>query len=666
MTREEAKARIEYLSERIDYYNDLYYQKDTSEISDFEFDHLMNELIALEEKFPEFKSPHSPTQRVGGTITRQFETVTHRFPMLSLGNTYSREELMEFDKRIVKGLNNSDYDYICELKFDGVAISISYEGGNLTRAVTRGDGTKGDDITTNAKTIRSLPLKIKGNSPPVFEVRGEVFLSKKHFEKLNEEKEAAGEEVYANARNTASGTLKMQDSAVVAKRGLNCFLYALLGDDLNVQSHEEALHLLLEMGFNVSRTFKKCNSIEDVIKYIDEWESKRHSLPVETDGVVIKVNKFEHQRKLGSTAKNPRWAIAYKYKAESAVTKLKSITYQVGRTGAITPVAELDPVFLAGTTVKRASLHNENEIARLGLHEGDFVFVEKGGEIIPKITGVDKSKRTSNKPIRYITKCPECGTPLDKVEAIHYCPNATGCSPQIKGRLEHFIHRDAMDIDTMGNKTIELLYDNGLVLKPSDFYSLSYDDIFNLEGFKDISTKNLLKGIEDSKKAQFSNVLFGMGIRHVGKTVAEKLVSHFKNIDAMINAEYDEFVEIPEIGEIIAKSLRDYFSAKENIEEINRLKQAGLQFESEEQENQLVSESLKGKSFVISGVFTKFNRDELKETIKKNGGKLLSGISGNVDYLVAGENMGPSKKAKAENLGVNIISEDDLIKMLQT
>jgi len=666
MTKDEAKRKIADLTEQINYHNRLYYQEDRIEIEDFEFDKLLQKLIDLENKFPELRYPDSPSQRVGGAITKEFKTVEHKFPMLSLGNTYSKEDLDEFDARVRKGLNKSEVEYFCELKFDGVAISVTYENGMLVRAVTRGDGTKGDEITQNARTIRSLPLKVPGKVPEMFEVRGEVFLSKENFKKLNEFRMEAGEELYANARNTASGTLKMQDSALVAVRKLDCFLYSVMGENLNLKSHSDAIDFLIKHDFNVSKTFKRCKSLEEVLHYINIWEQKRHTLPLETDGVVVKVNDIKDQIKLGFTAKNPRWAIAYKYKAEAAVTRLQGITYQVGRTGAITPVAELEPVFLAGTTVKRASLHNANEIKRLGLHIGDYVHVEKGGEIIPKITGVELSKRKKSEQIQYISRCPECNTKLVRIEgeALHYCPNHKGCPPQIKGRIEHFIGRNTMDIDSLGSRTIGLLFEKGLLKQPSDLYHLNYQDIFYLEGFKDQSTKNILKGIEESKKTGFAKVLFALGIRHVGKTVAEKLAHHFKSIEAIKNASLEELLEAPEIGEVIAQSLVDFFSDNENLKEIERLKKAGLNFELKEEENRLEGDTLVGKSFVISGVFENFGRDEIKETIKRNGGKLLSSISGNVDFLVAGQNMGPAKKKKASDLGVRIITEEEFIAML--
>ncbi|MBS0001171.1 MAG: NAD-dependent DNA ligase LigA [Cyclobacteriaceae bacterium] len=669
MTQEEVKNEIHELIEKINYYNEQYYQKDASLISDYEFDQLMNRLIKLENDYPEYKFAYSPTQRVGGTITKTFETVTHRFPMLSLGNTYSRKEIEEFDKRIRKLLADEPYEYICELKFDGVAISMTYENGILSRAVTRGDGIRGDDVTNNVKTIRNIPLKIgRKNLPGLFEVRGEVFMPLPIFNQLNKEREAAELPLLANPRNTASGTLKMQDSSIVAQRRLDCYLYGLLGEEIAVATHEEAVHLLENWGFKVSETYKKCKGLEEVFQYIDSWELKRLELPLDTDGIVIKINRYDQQRKLGFTAKSPRWAIAYKYKAKSVSTVLKGITYQVGRTGAITPVAELEPVLLAGTTVKRASLHNANEIRRLGLRIGDHVFIKKGGEIIPKITGVDFDQRQAGSAeVNYISRCPECGTELirNEGEAVHYCPNVTGCPPQIKGRIEHFIQRNAMDINTLGEKTIESLYENGLVHSVSDLYKLEKEDILQLEGFKELSSRNLLEGIEGSKNAAFENVLYGLGIRFVGRTVAEKLARHYKNIDSIIQTGYDELREVPEIGDKIADSIIRYFSNEENLKIIGELKKAGLNFSIREEE---ISDGgvLENRTFVVSGVFENFEREELKSLIKKHGGKVVSSVSGNVDYILAGEHMGPAKKQKAEKLGVKIIAEQDFLKILNT
>ena len=667
MNRNQAQEKIKILSEKLNYYNDQYYQHHHSEVSDFEFDQMMGELVKIEDAFPDLKSAYSPTQRVGGTITKEFETVYHKYPMLSLGNTYSREELNEFDQRVKKGLNTDDYSYICELKFDGVAISITYEDGILKQGVTRGDGERGDNVTNNVKTIRSIPLKIEEtNLPKSFEVRGEVFMPLEVFNELNRQRESNGESLLANPRNTASGTLKMQDSSVVAQRKLNCYLYSLLSEDLEINTHFEAIKLLERWGFNVSPTYRQCKNIQEVFEYIDHWEARRLELPVDTDGVVIKVNHYNHHKKLGFTAKSPRWAISYKYKSENVSTILNQIVYQVGRTGAITPVANLQPVLLAGTTVKRASLHNANEIQRLDLREGDTVFVEKGGEIIPKITGIDRAKRVPNsQKVEYVTKCPACDTPLIRKEgeAVHFCPNQLGCPPQIIGRIEHFTQRSAMNINSLGGKTIELLYREDLVRNPSDLYNLTFDQIFQLDRFKEQSTQNILNGINASKEVPFENVLFALGIRYVGKTVAEKLAAHFKNIESLKSASLQELIEVPEIGDRIAESVIDYFNQPENLKLVAALEAAGLKMAVDEEKTS-ESNILAGKSFVISGVFDKFGRDELKQVIKIHGGKIVSAVSGSVDFLVAGANMGPAKKTKAEKMGVTIISELDFQKMI--
>jgi DNA ligase (NAD+) len=667
MAPEEAKKEIGILTERINHHNYLYYQENRTEISDYEFDQMLEKLINLEKQFPQFIQADSPTRRVGGAITKEFVTVLHRYPMLSLGNTYSEEELLEFDKRVAKGLDGEPYEYFCEMKFDGVSISLVYEKGILARGVTRGDGTKGDDVTANVRTIRDIPLVIKdSNVPEIFEVRGEVFMTKDMFTKLNKEREDIGEERYANARNTTSGTVKMQDSAEVAKRKLNCYAYSLLGDPA-VETHEHGIKNLERWKFNVSQTYRKCNNVKDVIRYIHSWETKRLELPLETDGVVIKVNSLAQQEQLGFTAKSPRWAIAYKYKAQSMSTRLNDVTYQVGRTGAVTPVACLEPIFLAGTTVKRASLHNANEIARLDLRIGDHVFVEKGGEIIPKVTGIDLSKRTSETtPVKYIDKCPECGSKLYRVEgeAAFYCPNVTGCPPQIKGRIDHFIQRKAMDIESLGERTIDQMYSLGLVRSPADLYKLKREDILQLEGYKDKSVTNLLQGIERSKETPFENVLFAIGIRYVGKTVAEKLARYFRSMDNLSKASYEELLNAPEVGEKIARSVFDYFQKPESRTEIERLRKAGVRMEITSMVVEKESDVLANKSFVISGTFQKYERDELQDVIVKNGGRVLSAVSGKVDYLVAGDNMGPAKREKAEKLGVTILSEKEFEKLL--
>lgn len=668
MTREEARSEIRDLTEKVNYHNYLYYQENRTEISDYDFDQMLEKLVSLEKKFPDLVLPHSPTQRVGGAITKDFVSVQHRFPMLSLGNTYSEEELIDFDKRVSKGLDGESYEYFCELKFDGVSMSLIYEDGVLARGVTRGDGVRGDDVTSNVKTIHDIPLIVQGeNVPSLFEVRGEVYMTKEIFTKLNREREDIGEEKYANARNTAAGTVKMQDSGEVARRKLSCYAYSLLGDP-SVTTHEQGIKKIEQWKFNVSQTYRKCRTIGEVIAYINEWEQKRLELPLETDGVVIKVNSLEQQATLGFTAKSPRWAIAYKYKAQSMSTRLNGVTYQVGRTGAVTPVAMLEPIFLAGTTVKRASLHNADIIAKLDLHIGDYVFVEKGGEIIPKVTGVDQQKRTASvQPIKYIDNCPECGSRLFRIEgeAAHYCPNVTGCPPQITGRIEHFIQRKAMDIESIGERTIHQLYTMGFVKTPADLYDLTKEQVLQLDGFKEKSAKNLLEGINSSKSVPFESVLFAIGIRYVGKTVAEKLARYFRNIDTLMSASFEELRNAPEVGEKIARSVFDFFRTPEHVKEITRLRAAGLQFASTASEPEKISEVLANKSFVISGTFKNYERDQLQDLILKNGGRVLSAVSGKVDYLVAGDNMGPSKREKAEKLGVTIISEEEFDKLLK-
>lgn len=663
------EKEIEELIQKIEYHNDLYYQKSKTEISDFEFDQLLERLIQLEKEYPELKRPDSPTQRVGGTISKEFPSVVHRYPMLSLGNTYSAQELEDWNGRVSRGLDGESFEYFCELKFDGVSISLIYENGLLTKAITRGDGVRGDDVTPNIKTIKSLPLRVKAKDVPAyFEVRGEVFLPREVFKQINKEREDIGEETYANARNTASGTVKMQDSTEVARRKLDCYLYYLLGEDIGVDTHSQAIEKLERWGFNVSPTHKRCKNIQEVLDYISTWDKKRQELPLETDGVVIKVNDLEQQRQLGFTAKSPRWAIAYKYKAESVSTRLNGITYQVGRTGAVTPVAELEPVFLAGTTVKRASLHNANEIARLDLRIGDYVFVEKGGEIIPKVTAVDVPRRAAGlKPVKYIEHCPECKTPLvrHEDEAAHYCPNDKGCPPQIKGRIEHFIQRKAMDIDSLGEQTIRQLYEMDLVKTPADLYDLKKEDLLRLDKVKDKSAQNMLDGINASKAAPFEAVLFGIGIRYVGKTVAEKLARHFKSIDALRKASYEELLNAPEVGEKIAQSVVEFFKDSANQNEVDRLAAAGFNMVSDAKDPEKVSDVLQNKSFVISGVFQNYEREQLQDIIVAHGGRILSGVSGKLDYLLAGDNMGPSKREKAEKLGVKIISEQEFEQMLK-
>jgi DNA ligase (NAD+) len=668
MTIDFARERILALRDKINYYNQKYYEESISEISDLEFDRLLEELILLERSFPELQTEDSPSQRVGGAITKEFKTVFHKRPMLSLGNTYTLDEVLDFDERVRKSMLQPPV-YFCEQKFDGVAISLIYKNGKLSQAVTRGDGEKGDDITNNAKTIRSLPLTLRAKEfPAEFEVRGEVYLSQEAFDALNREKEEAGEEKMANPRNTASGTLKLQDSAEVARRKLSCYVYQLLVDDQQITNHAEGIALLEKWGFPVSPTYHLCPTIEAVFAYINKWDHERHSLPLVTDGVVIKVNDFRQREMLGFTAKSPRWAIAFKYKSESAKTRLLHISYQVGRTGAVTPVANLQAVLLAGTTVKRASLHNANEIERLQLHEGDMVFVEKGGEIIPKITGVEFESRSADaKPILFPTHCPICGTRLvrSEGEAAFYCPNDEGCAPQIKGRIEHFIQRKAMEIENLGAETIELLFQEGLVKNPADLYDLQYEQVLSLSRFAEKSARNLIDAIDKSKAMPFENVLFALGIRFVGRTVAEKLARHFGSMNALMTADREALLQAPEVGEKIADSLLSYFSLADHLSMIQRLEAHGLQLKIEQKETKLLSSSLEGKTFLISGVFAGISREELSDRIQAHGGKMLSGVSGNLQYLVAGENMGPSKLEKARKLGVQIISEQELNNMIK-
>ncbi|MBD3630938.1 NAD-dependent DNA ligase LigA [Cyclobacterium sp.] len=817
-SREEAEKRMVDLTQTINYHNHLYYQEDRSIISDYEFDQLLEELIKLENQYPELKKTDSPTQRVGGSITKNFETATHAVRMLSLGNTYSKEELMAFDERVAKGLGHRDYEYFCELKFDGVAISLVYDQGQLIRAVTRGDGYKGDVVTANVKTIRTVPLSIKDqNSLPAYlEVRGEIFLPKKGFEKINQERKRKGENLLANPRNAASGTLKMQDSSVVAKRRLNCYVYQLIADDLSLSKQHEAIKKLQHWGFNVSPTFRNCKNLDEVLAYIDEWRDKRHDLPVETDGVVLKVNDYRQQEELGFTAKIPKWAIAYKYQAESAAATLLSITYQVGRTGAITPVANLSPVSLAGTTVKRASLHNANEIERLGLHEGDSVLVEKGGEIIPKITQVvTESRAINSKPIVYIDACPECGTPLERKEgeAKHFCPNESGCPPQVLGRIEHFVSKRAMDIDSLGTERLRALVEQGYVKDPSDLYDLpdKKDDLLGLEisdeqytknsdghlyvslkktlyalthqvtlkeieeflqfhetssqeekiglfldshqnkGRKsheseqrlknlleliqnqrldniddfvplafvlfvlmpssDISVeemlkisknksslhdliihgklnvpehaeesinklkgstfqegviKNMMEGIRLSLSQPFPKVLFALGIRNIGENTAILLARHFRNIDELENATDEALLQINGVGETLVHSIRTFFSNKRNRHIIRHLKEKGLRFELIEEERRNESQQLAGKKILASGKLNHFKRDEIIDFIESHGGSYSKSVSKNLDFIIEGEEMGPSKKEKAVKLGIPLISEEEFLKMCST
>lgn len=815
MTHAEASLRIAQLTKEINHHNQLYYQESRTEISDYEFDQLLEELIRLETQFPDLLQPDSPSQRVGGAVTKEFQTVEHEYRMLSLGNSYSIEELQAFDDRVAKGLGHRNYEYFCEMKFDGVAISLVYENGKLVRAVTRGDGFKGDDVTANVRTIRNIPLTIQAaNVPAKFEVRGEIFLPLKEFEKINTEREAKGEALLANPRNAASGTLKMQDSGVVAKRRLNCYFYQLLGDEIGVSKHDEAIHLIESWGFNVSPTYKKATDIESVLNYIEEWREKRFLLPLDTDGVVLKINDYDQREELGFTAKNPRWAIAYKYKAESAETELLSITYQVGRTGAITPVANLAPVQLAGTTVKRASLHNANEILRLDLHERDFVFVEKGGEIIPKITAVNPSRRKHGAPsIQYITTCPECGTGLIRKEgeAKHYCPNAAGCPPQVLGKIEHFVHKRAMDIDSLGTERIRALIDQGFISTYADIYDLDqkqadllglemsqdqyereatgllyisldkalfaltegisfkqiqdfllenthlplrdrlrafqaqirawkkkvpanvgmvdfllqnldqHTDLMKVEDYVPVAVvleiflgrrvsfekileaskkhgtvhmilleldldlpseiqerikklkantfqegviSNMMEGIFKSKEQSFEKVLFALGIRNIGENTAVLLARHFGSIEKLQEASTEQLLEINGVGETLVHSIREFFTQPENLDSIARLKSHGLKFEIEQTETVQLGNALEGKRILASGKLQNFKRDEIVDFVQAHGGQYISSVSKNLDFIIEGEEMGPSKKEKAQKLGIPLISEEEFLRMV--
>ncbi len=647
-----------------------YYVLAMPTIADYEFDKKLEELAKLEKEYPDYADPDSPTLKVGGDITKTFTTVNHRWPMLSLGNTYNEQDLRDFDDRVRKTIGDS-FEYVCELKFDGLSISLTYEDDRLVRAVTRGDGTKGDDVTTNVKTINNIPHKLKhAEVPPLFEIRGEIFMHRAAFDRLNKEREDLGEVQYANPRNFAAGTVKMQDSKEVAKRPLDCFLYSLNTDKNYFKTHWESLQTLKSWGFHVSNDTKLVSSIDEVLEFIKHWENERFKLSYDIDGIVIKVNSYAQQQELGFTAKSPRWAISFKYKAEEVQTVLEKVTYQVGRTGAITPVANLKPVLLAGTTVKRATLHNADEIElRLKLHENDTVIVEKGGEIIPKIISVVLEKRVSDVPVKYIKNCPECGTPLIRKEgeANHYCPNDEACPPQIVGKIQHFIGRKAMNIDGLGDETIETFYQKGLVKHISDLYTLhkKAEELKTLERFGERSIENMLNGIELSKQMPFEKVLFGLGIRYVGETVAKKLAFGTKNVDTLSSASLEELTAIDEIGQRIAESIIEYFGNEEHLRQIALLKSYGLQFTAVENEIALQSDKLTGKTFVISGVFENYSREELKDLIESNGGKILSGISAKLNYLLAGDNMGPSKLDKAKKLNVPLISEDDLLEMLK-
>lgn len=673
--------RVLALNKQLHHHNYCYYTLSAPEISDYEFDQLLNELIELENKYPQYVLPNSPTHRVGGSITKEFNQITHKYPMLSLSNTYNEGELRDFDDRVKKTIGNT-YEYVCELKIDGVAIGLTYEEGKLKHAVTRGDGAKGDEVTQNIRTIKSIPLVIQNsNIPDELEIRGEVIMPRKRFEKLNKEREIQGEAPFANPRNAASGSIKLQDSKEVAARNLDGIFYFVISDQLPYTNHFQSIEAARLWGFKTSEYTEICKNIDEVLAFIKKWEQRRFDLPYDTDGIVIKINDYKQQETLGFTSKSPRWAIAYKYKPENAITLLKGITFQVGRTGAITPVAELEPVPLAGTTVKRATLHNADFIATLNLHYNDYVFVEKSGEIIPKIIGVDVSKRAAGAlPYQFITHCPECGTALVQKdnESIIYCPNEEGCAPQIKGKIEHFIARKAMNIESLGEGKIELLFDKGLIKTPADLYLLKYEQLFNLEKtiypdnpdekprilrFKEKTVENILKGIEESKKVPFERVLFALGIRYVGETTAKKIAQHFKSMDKLLQASKDELLKTEEVGDKIADSIKEHFSHQKNLEIIDGLKKAGVQMEITEKSIPINSNKLQGKSFVVSGVFQQFSRDGIKEFIESHGGKVLGSISSKTSYVVAGDDMGPSKQEKAKSLNIPIITETELVEM---
>lgn len=665
---QDVQSRMSFLERELHRHNQLYYVASAPEISDYDFDLMLRELEELEKQNPMFASTNSPTKRVGGDITKKFPTVVHQFPMLSLSNTYSEAEILDWEQR-AKKLVGDAIEYVCELKYDGVAIGIRYENGQLEQAVTRGDGTQGEDVTANVRTIRSIPLVVQGDFPESFEIRGEIFMPHDAFEQLNKQREAAGEQLFANPRNTASGTLKLQDSAVVAKRDLDCFLYGLYSNEFIATGHYQAVQKAGSWGFKVpkseNRFIELHQNIDGVMDFIHYWEQKRVDLPFDIDGVVIKVNDYKHQQNLGFTAKSPRWAAAYKFKAERVQTQLLSVDFQVGRTGAITPVANLNPVALGGTIVKRASLHNADQIEKYDLHLHDFVFIEKGGEIIPKIVDVNLSLRQDDaQVVQFIENCPECNTPLERNEgeAQHFCPNEVGCPPQIKGKMEHFISRKAMNIDGIGSETIELLYEQGLAKNGADLYDLQYEDLIKLERMADKSVRNLLAGIEASKSVPYERVLFALGIRFVGETVAKKLAHALKNLDALLAATFDELVAIEEIGDKIAQSILAHFSKLEHLELLARLQAAGLQFEVEQKET--VGDALVGASIVVSGVFERMSRDELKALIEAHGGKNVGSISAKTTYVVAGENMGPAKLEKAQKLGVQILTEQEFYDLI--
>ena len=661
------KDKIKALREALEQHNYNYYVLSAPTISDREFDEMMKELQVLEEAHPEYADPHSPTQRVGSDLSKEFEQVVHKYPMLSLGNTYSEDEVKDFYERIARDLNEP-FEIVAELKYDGTSISLTYEDGRLVRAVTRGDGTRGDDVTANVKTIRSVPLKLMGDRyPATFEIRGEILLPWAEFDRLNKEREEQEEPLFANPRNAASGTLKQQNPAVVAARKLDAYFYYLLGEELPAETHFDNLEAARSWGFKIPNVIRVCNSLEDIYDYIAYWDVERKNLPVATDGIVLKVNSLRQQRNLGFTAKSPRWAIAYKFQAERAVTRLNSVSFQVGRTGAVTPVANLEPVLLAGTTVKRASLHNADIIEGLDLHLGDKVFVEKGGEIIPKIVGVDVEARglLVGDKVRFIRSCPECGTPLMRPEgeAAHYCPNEAGCPPQIKGKIEHFVTRRAMNIN-MGPETVEDLYEAGYIKDTADLYTLEIADLLRLERWADKSARNLMASLEESKQVPFERVLYGLGIRFVGETVAKRLVSAFHSMEQLEQASFEDLSAVDEIGERIARSIIAYFADERNRTLVNRLKEYGLQMSVAEEKLANRSEKLKGLSIVISGTFAKHSRDEYKAMIEQHGGKNSGSVSGKTDYILAGDNMGPAKLEKAAKLGVKIINEDEFLNMI--
>lgn len=661
------KEKIDQLRADLHRHNYNYYVLNAPEISDKEFDDRMRELQELEKEHPEYQDDNSPTMRVGSDLNKNFTQVAHKYPMLSLGNTYSESEVTDFYDRVKKALNE-DFEICCELKYDGTSISLTYENGKLVRAVTRGDGEKGDDVTDNVKTIRTIPLVLHGSYPESFEIRGEILMPWEVFEELNREKEAREEPLFANPRNAASGTLKLQNSAIVASRKLDAYLYYLLGEELPCDGHYENLQAAAGWGFKTSEHMKKAHSLEEVFEYIRYWDTERKNLPVATDGIVLKVNSMRQQKNLGFTAKSPRWAIAYKFQAERALTRLNKVTYQVGRTGAVTPVANLDPVQLSGTIVKRASLHNADIIEGLDLHIGDMVYVEKGGEIIPKITGVDKDARSMliGEKVKFITHCPECGSKLIRYEgeAAHYCPNETSCPPQIKGKIEHFISRKAMNIDGLGPETVDMFYRLGLIKNTADLYQLTADDIKNLDRMGEKSAENIIKGIEASKEVPFERVLFALGIRFVGETVAKKIAKFFNDIDELENANLEKLINIDEIGEKIAQSILTYFTNPLNRELIERLKSTGLQLYRREEDLSGYTDKLAGQSIVISGVFTHHSRDEYKELIEKNGGKNVGSISAKTSFILAGENMGPAKLEKAHKLGIKLMSEDEFLTLI--